>query len=697
MSKKRVPILVICALLLFVSACGDGSAENIPELDISASINRTPIANISGLPSQVTPGQSITLDGSSSSDPDSDTIAAYAWELIGSNSIIASGTNQPQMTFVVPNETTTITIKLIVVDSKGKTSEPTTATIAVTANGPSPPPPTTPNAIFVSDSLGSDNPSSMGTYALPTKTISHGIALANAQGMHIIYVMNGTYVEELTLPSDIHLIGNVESFGADGALTMSPIHSGLTIIEAPSSFTQAILIQNVSNVQIEGFKIIGGNARGDAYGISADNVENLTILENTFETPGNAGARCRDVNITASRTVLAAKNKFATSGNCDDYIGLNIDSSENINLTTNNNGGNEFSFADTASELYLKAISVLNSNQASISFQNIASQTQIQTASYVSAINTGNSTAVSIESNNISIAGARQIAGIVLNCGGAITASPTLLSDNNVQLSLASEKQRGITVTCEVENNSIDIEKNRVFITPPNNLQTIIRGIDTQAQLRPLILRFINNIISLKTADIGDASKKSAIALSKLGNASDIRIAHNSLLVTGNSGELYALSSDRPDVQFSSINNIFFVFGANTNNAVFSLKSQCENTAPPYFYCAKQIESNLMNSKINRRNLPLIYFYDTGTLQTITSANYCDANPASAQCANNIITRTTNFLESSLSSTAFDLDIGELTQTRQQLVTGRGHPAGITTDINGNIRSSTPDIGAVEY
>ena len=82
-------------------------------------VNTPPVAT-AGADRSVAEEQSVTLDGSASSDPDG-TVAAYRWRLLGEGTIELTGANSAQASFTAPATTTSLvlTFELTVTDDAG--------------------------------------------------------------------------------------------------------------------------------------------------------------------------------------------------------------------------------------------------------------------------------------------------------------------------------------------------------------------------------------------------------------------------------------------------------------------------------------------------------------------------------------------------------------------------------------------------
>jgi MYXO-CTERM domain-containing protein len=91
-------------------------------------VNRPPIAKITG-PTEVAANGTITLSGSTSTDPDNDPLT-YAWTQTSGPQVTLNGANTDTMSFTAPDSSGNIGIQLTVTDSKGASATATT-TIAI--------------------------------------------------------------------------------------------------------------------------------------------------------------------------------------------------------------------------------------------------------------------------------------------------------------------------------------------------------------------------------------------------------------------------------------------------------------------------------------------------------------------------------------------------------------------------------------
>jgi hypothetical protein len=125
----------------------DGGAENITTtyvfsnvssnhtLEVNFAINQLPPTADAGPPQTVLEGETVTLDGSQSSDPN-DAIATYQWTQTIGSALMLSDENAARPTFVAGpvTENTTVVFQLTVFDSGGA-SDSDTVEITINDNG----------------------------------------------------------------------------------------------------------------------------------------------------------------------------------------------------------------------------------------------------------------------------------------------------------------------------------------------------------------------------------------------------------------------------------------------------------------------------------------------------------------------------------------------------------------------------------
>ena len=106
--------------------------------------NQPPAAN-AGSDQTVNAGDSVTLDGSGSRDPDGN-IASYSWKQTAGPALTLSGADTATAQFVAPSSDITLKFSLIVKDDKGAISQPSSVAVTVKA-AVVPPPSITPPSV----------------------------------------------------------------------------------------------------------------------------------------------------------------------------------------------------------------------------------------------------------------------------------------------------------------------------------------------------------------------------------------------------------------------------------------------------------------------------------------------------------------------------------------------------------------------
>ncbi len=107
--------------------------DNATDTDtVTIVVNGTPTAN-AGPDQEVNLGDTVTLDGTGSTDPDSDTLT-YSWEQTGGGTVVTlSDPSSAQPTFTAPEGPDVLVFTLTVTDPGGETS---TDSVTITINGP---------------------------------------------------------------------------------------------------------------------------------------------------------------------------------------------------------------------------------------------------------------------------------------------------------------------------------------------------------------------------------------------------------------------------------------------------------------------------------------------------------------------------------------------------------------------------------
>ncbi|MFA4971127.1 MAG: hypothetical protein WC683_00845 [bacterium] len=685
---RSIKFLIISSIAaIALVACGGGELPDEAANDLNPDIsNLLPIAIIVATPQNAAFDETVTLDGSLSNDPDGDAIASYTWSQAGGEPIEMSALDQIITSFVAPGTPTTITIQLVVTDAAGNASEPATASITVTEDGEVPPAgdddvPLT--AVFVSKSLGIDTNS--GTYRRPVATISRGIEIAGANALSDIFVMEGAYEESALLKSGLNIRGCAASWDENGNITYAASNAGTTI-KAPAGSEQAILAEGIHDTSIECFSIVGGSTEGQSFGMLVKDSQQIAVRNTSFVTPGSLvpGTLCSDLEIKGSDGVSIASSAFRNSGLCNDYIAVSADSSQDVEMDAD--AGSIDVTLYPGSESSLKAFQAITCDQVIFRGVMIADSADLPATAVFTGIALNDVTNATIEDNNIDIKGGSIATGASLRCTDPAVPADVhyTVSDNSFSMEDVTGGATGIRVNCNVPYGDFDIDRNRFRLVPKGNTEMNILGVEIEAQMRPLNISIINNIFVMPISSSGiDKADKTGITLSNLDTESTISALHNTFITIGSDGELHAINSNCGDVQFSTLGNIAFVCGNNSNNALFRLPEACQTS-----YCARNVVANLVNNDCFGTSLWMTYYYDTdGTedLDVINEGVSLEVDRRDNQIAGLLIPY-------------FDLAAGELTATYQAFAKDLGPlPTSVTVDVDGNARDGLPDIGATEY
>lgn len=207
--------------------------------------NNPPVAD-AGPDQTVAGGETVTLDGSGSSDSDADSLS-YRWTQIAGASVTLSDSTAVTPTFVAPEGPDTLSFMLVVDDGQGKSDADTVNVYVASISGPR-------------------------VLRVPSQypTIQAGIDAA-ADGDTVL-VDNGIYTENVILRNGVVLRTNADS----------------TIITATSG--NVVSADGVTDAVIEGFNIsCGGQA---VHGISCQNGATLIIRDNQISDAASRGINC---------------------------------------------------------------------------------------------------------------------------------------------------------------------------------------------------------------------------------------------------------------------------------------------------------------------------------------------------------------------------------------------------------------------
>lgn len=105
------------------------------DLTYTGSVNQAPVAN-AGSDQVVFTNSVVTLDGSSSYDPDNNLPLSYLWSQIGGVPVTLNNPGTVSPNFVAPNQPAIVTFQLVVTDSLGTASSPDTINVTILNSPP---------------------------------------------------------------------------------------------------------------------------------------------------------------------------------------------------------------------------------------------------------------------------------------------------------------------------------------------------------------------------------------------------------------------------------------------------------------------------------------------------------------------------------------------------------------------------------
>jgi PGF-pre-PGF domain-containing protein len=329
----RAPEVQTSEVLTFELSVNDpDGASNTDTVSITIEpVNDPPTAD-AGSNQTVDEGSSVTLDGTTSSDPDNDSLS-YSWSQIGGQSVSLSGSDTGTASFTAPeiDTTTTLIFELSVTDGNGGAD---TATISVTIE-PTNDLPTADagsNQTIAEDSLitldgtGSSDPDGDSLSYLWTQTGGFGVSLSDSETPTPDFTAPEINTTE-TLTFEITVSdGNGGSDTDTVSITVEPTNDSITNQPPAADFTIAPTEPTVGeNVVLLGAASFDPDGSVTSYEWDLDGdgqYDDDTAIEQftTFDSPGQktVGLRVTDNDsaidtVRKTLTVLAPAN-FSVSG-----------------------------------------------------------------------------------------------------------------------------------------------------------------------------------------------------------------------------------------------------------------------------------------------------------------------------------------------------------------------------------------------
>ena len=263
----------------------DGYYSSTDLVTVDVATNNGPTAN-AGIDQEVTVNETVTLDGSGSTDPDGDTLV-YTWTQILGPAIGTGTLMGINPSFTAPSDVCTIAYDLRVDDGAGNSFADRVYIFVMKKGGA---------GIYVA-TTGDDTYE--GTRARPKKTIQAGINAASTAGSDV-YMSAGVYNESITLANSVCIFGGFD----------------------PSTWVRDNF--NSSDTPLFTCTIQGNTLAVDGNGISDSVIEGLTVTsaDATIAGSGSYGVRLIYSTVTLRHCNITAGNGASGMNGADGANGL---------------------------------------------------------------------------------------------------------------------------------------------------------------------------------------------------------------------------------------------------------------------------------------------------------------------------------------------------------------------------------------
>ncbi len=264
-------------------AVSDGQLNAVDIIDVDVAANTSPVAN-AGPDQQMNRGETVTIDGSASSDPEGQPLT-YSWTQVANGCPDVTGGSGVltglRPSFVAPNEICTVAFDLRVNDGMGDSFADRVLVLVLEDKN---------NALFVDGRSGVDgNP---GTRALPKQTIQAAVDAAASTNADVYIAAYSYGATTFTLVDRVSLYG-----GYDSDWQRDPTRFATLLVGG----TRAVSGVGVSGLTLDGLRITSADATvpGDSsYALFLSDSSDLVITRNVLVSGrgarGNDGARGSD-------------------------------------------------------------------------------------------------------------------------------------------------------------------------------------------------------------------------------------------------------------------------------------------------------------------------------------------------------------------------------------------------------------------
>ncbi len=312
----------------------NGGRSSSDLVTVNVADNRGPMAD-AGETQEVTIGETVTLDGSGSSDPDGDALV-YTWAQIHGPTIGNGSLTGVNPTFTAPSDVCTIAYDLQVDDGEGNSLSSRVYIYVMKKGGA---------GIFVA--IGGNDAHEGIDRSLPKRTIPAAITAALVAGSDV-YVSAGVYEGSVTLASGVSLFGGFDqstwvrdTFKSSETPSYTTTIQGGTIIDSDTGQSEHIAIdgKNINNIYIDGFTISGENAADfgkSSYGLRL--IHSTVELKNCIISAGNGYAG--EDGTPGSTGSAGADGNAGQQGYADNLSTAAGGSGGSGSSTSKNSGGN---------------------------------------------------------------------------------------------------------------------------------------------------------------------------------------------------------------------------------------------------------------------------------------------------------------------------------------------------------------------
>jgi hypothetical protein len=350
----------------------DGQATSTDTVSVAAT-NQAPTAD-AGSGATVIVGESVTLDGSASSDPEGATLS-YSWSIVTSpsNSTATIQDSGQATASITPDVAGDYTVELEVSD--GSATDTDRVTISASADEPG-------TVVYVRESGSDDNP---GTEAFPVATLQEGVSLAKNTGSVERIDLDGVTYDQgfmFVVDKELTIVGegsDTTILDASGSTAFQIVDGGaLTLIDLAVENGEPAIDGEAGRFAGNGWRCEGGDSCISAGGLFEDGGSSLSLTDSELVGQGsstgtavayNSGnmtvdnTTIKDFQIGLSPVATGLRLTNSTIGNCDTGILLLSGTAEAVDILDSTFSGNGIGVDLTSAEDVLVDNSTFENHQ----------------------------------------------------------------------------------------------------------------------------------------------------------------------------------------------------------------------------------------------------------------------------------------------------------------------------------------------